>query len=423
MSYRQFLERSLDRRALAEKNRNAPEGTKFCNGFCFDYLPTHRFSGVHVICNDCRNRIHMAERMVEKNLATLETVRSNPLIIYQDTDGLQTHKRCDTCLQTKVLTDFEHNRCVCKSCRYLKATAKTKDKIQGYIHDIEKLKDDQGRLEAFLNGIAKDALILINTHYQVGRKATDNKSTIVLNILQHFRRLGDPSRCGRCGANNAAAVAPPMRKNEKRQEFIDSLDTTFETLEPMDPEKDMDRFNKDQLTMLARKAGLKFEQILRKHDLFALLNAFLVERRERREKERAEKELLEKGIEIQQSFPELIVDDHKFQKEPCFYIIRASNDAFKIGFDGVDINERFRTYRTSIPNMTVMYMVFSPKSEWIEESMLSRFHDSRVENNHEFISEVSVLELTTSVETLLRYCRIPHEVVPEEEIRRYNDSD
>jgi hypothetical protein len=567
MSYRQFLERSLDRRALAEKNRNAPDEHRFCNGFCFDYLPRDRFSGIHVICNDCRNRVHMAERMIERNLTTLETVRKNPLIIHQDTDGLQTHKRCETCHQTKVVTDFEHGRCVCKSCRYLKAAAQTKEKVQGYIHDIEKLRNDPPRLEAFLNSIAKDCLILIVAHYQVGRKATDNKSTIVLNILQHFRRLGDPSRCSLCGGGIASRdetvcsrcqTKRPIRRNEKRQGFIDALDTTFEELEPMDPERDMDRFNKDEMTMIARKAGLKFEQIMRKHDLFDLLNVFLINRKEERERHRAVEELKGKSIEMA-SFPELVVDEfriqartsdgyinatqlckaggkrfshwyhteqtktyitalesetdlpasqlvdvkkgnstefeqgswihpdlavnlaqwisplfgirvsrwvreilttghasfdprsneelirlqreqeerkrvetnhkrlllkreyHRFGKGPCFYIIRAGEGVFKIGFDGVDVNERFRAYRTSIPHMRVCHMVFTPKSAWLEESMLMRYHDFRVQNNHEFIGEISLLELTGAVDTLLRYCHTPHQAVSAEEIALYND--
>jgi len=112
---------------------------------------------------------------------------------------------------------------------------------------------------------------------------------------------------------------------------------------------------------------------------------------------------------------------HKFQKGACFYIIQVDENNFKIGFDGIDINERFRAYRTSIPLMKIRFMVFTPKASLIEECMLSRFHDYLVENNHEFISNISLLELTTSVDTLLKYCKIPHQLVSEEEIGQYNE--
>jgi len=576
MSYRQFVEKSLGRSALCEKNRNAPDNHRFCNAFCFDYLPVDRFSGVHVICNQCRSMVAIAEKMVQQNLTTLENVRKNPLIVYPNRDGLCTYKKCDTCEQVKLLTHFEHGRCVCKSCRYLKASAKSKEKVQGYIHDIEELKENIPLLEAFLNSIAKDCLMLIVAHYQIGRKPTDNKSTIVLNIINHFRQFMDPSRCRSCSAGgvvppeticSGCQTKRPVRRNEKRQEFMDHLDTIFEGLEPMDPEKDMDRYNKDEMSMLARKAGLKFEQILRKHDLFALLNEFLQKRQEERERKRAEGELERRRVEDQNdtvvtSFPELVVDQfriqarasdgyinatqlcqvggkrfndwyrlentrvysealssdtgipasqlidikkgnssefeqgswihpdlavqlaqwisppfgirvsrwvreilttghtsfdpksneelirlqielqreqetrkrletnhkrlllkreyHKFKKGPCFYIIQAREDALKVGFDGIDINERFRAYRTSIPQMRVLFMIFSPKSAWLEESVLLRYHNFRVENNHEFIGDISLSELTGFVDTLIGYCRVPHEVVSAEEIALYN---
>jgi hypothetical protein len=111
---------------------------------------------------------------------------------------------------------------------------------------------------------------------------------------------------------------------------------------------------------------------------------------------------------------------HKFQKGPCFYIIHVKDNHFKIGYDGVDINERFRTYRTSIPMMKVCHMVFSPEASLIEKCMLLRFKDYLVENNHEFLSTISLLELITSIDTLVKYCKIPYTVVCGDEITKYN---
>jgi hypothetical protein len=112
---------------------------------------------------------------------------------------------------------------------------------------------------------------------------------------------------------------------------------------------------------------------------------------------------------------------HKFGKGPCFYIIRAGEGVFKIGFDGVDVNERFRAYRTSIPEMKVLFMIFSPRAQLIEENMLARYRDFRVEQNHEFLKELSLSELTGTVDTMVNFLRLPHQAVSAEEIALYND--
>ncbi|NDE13727.1 KilA-N domain-containing protein [bacterium] len=568
MSYRRFVRTALDRSALMEKNRNAPENNRFCNGFCHDYLPGNRFSGIHTICNQCRSMVAMAERMVRQNQTTEDAVRENPMIVVPEENRLEMRRKCDTCNQHKVGTAFEFNRHTCKSCRSLQSVARSKKQLEGYLHDVEELKTNPPLLENLLLGVPKDCLILIIAHYQIGRKATDRKTTMVNNLVQHFRSLMDPSRCRGCGATvvpphttcGGCQQKPPVnRLCERRQSFLDTLDTVFDTLRPLDPDQDVDLYTKEELTLLARKAELKFEQTMKKKDLFGLFNGFLTKRETEREKAKAEEVLRQR-----QPFDDLVIDEfriqarasdgyinatqlckaggklfadwnrlentksycealsehmgiptsqlidtnrggnnrpqgswihpdlavnlaqwishlfgirvsrwvreilttghasfdpksneelirlqvelqreqehrkrietnhkrlvqrreyHKFQKGSGFYIIRASDDAFKIGFDGVDINERFRAYRTSIPSMKVMYMVFSPDAALIEKCMLSRFRDFRVENNHEFLGGLSLLELTTSVDTLLKYCKIPYEPVEEKEIEAYNDPD
>jgi len=57
MSYQELVSQFLDREALKEKNREAPEGTKYCNAACQDYLPMESFVEVHEICNHCRDRV------------------------------------------------------------------------------------------------------------------------------------------------------------------------------------------------------------------------------------------------------------------------------------------------------------------------------------------------------------------------------
>lgn len=571
------MPRSLDRVALREKNRNAPDGQRFCNGLCFDYIPRDRFSAVHVICNQCRNVVSMAEKKIRKNQITLEQFHTNPMIVYHDQQSLdiQTRKKCDTCDQEKLITQFEFQRHTCKSCRYLQASARNKQALQGYIHDIEQLKTNIPMLTNFLRNIQKDCLILVVSHYHVGRKATDNKAAMVQNLLNYFMNLTDPSKCRYCKTE----ITPPQRicgecqkkhptthTYDERQEFIKTIGKTLHDLKPLDPEKDMDLFTRQELVLLNREAGLKFnQQIIKKHGLFMLLNDFLKTREEQRQKQHAEEILQQKQIIVQpKSFDDLIIDQfviqarekdgfinatqlckaggkrffnwfqleqtsvlievlhsetgipasqlvdikkghsdkfqqgswihpdlavqlaqwispkfgvkvsrwvreilmtgkteiqdkphhelirlqielqkeqdirkrlemnhkkllykreyHKFQKGPCFYIIHADTERFKIGYDGTDINERFRAYRTSIPHMRVCFMVFTPHADLLEKCLLLRFKDSLVETNHEFLTTISLLELTTTIDTLLNYCKIPYEKVSDEEIHRYHES-
>lgn len=72
--------------------------------------------------------------------------------------------------------------------------------------------------------------------------------------------------------------------------------------------------------------------------------------------------------------------------------------------------------------MEVCFMVFTPNADLIEKCLLLRFQDSLVETNHEFLTNLSLLELTTSIDTLLKYCKIPHEQVSDDEIEKYHES-
>lgn len=563
MSYRNYVPRSLDRVALSEKNRNAPKDHKFCNAFCFDYLSTDRFSGPHVICNKCRNMILMAEKLIAQNQLTVENFQKDPMIVYGEDAAVRAQKKCDTCNQQKDMTNFEFNRYTCKSCRYLQSSARAKERVNGFIHDIENLKTNIPVLENYVKSIPKDSLILIIAHYRIGRKPTDVKSTIVLNIIQYFKQLMDPTKCRSC----CGSVVPPhvlcgkcetkrpSKQYEQRQRFMDNIDNVFGNLKPLDIEKDFDLFNKDELSMLARKAKLQFEQILKKRDLFVLFNDFLINREEEKKKQQAEEELKKKkmitvedlvienfriqsrssdgyinatqlckaggklfadwyrlentkafvkalgtdmgipitdliniiqggnaqgswihpdlatnlaqwishpfGIRVARWVREIVLtgkasfepksndaliklqmelqekndqlkrlevnhkkllmkrEYHKFKNGSCLYIIKADPDHLKVGISD-NLGERFATYRTSIPNMKVLYVIYTSRAGILEQCLLSRYSDYRVESNHEFLSEISLLELTSSIDTICKFMKFDSSVVPEEEIEAYN---
>jgi len=567
MSYRQFVKTSLSRDALQEKNRNTPEGMRWCNALCQDYLSHDKFTSTQVICNQCRNILNIAEQKIQRNQITIEDFKENPMIVYNQTQPTQFKRTCHTCHQEKIITQFEFNRQICKSCRFLQQSLKNKENAQKYIQDIEEIKHNLPVLENFLRQIPKDTLILVNSHYQCGRKPTDNKNDVICNLMCHFRSLLNPNLCkAGCGSTvvqdhsicDACKEKPPNRRYEREKEFKDHLEEWIEDLLPI---HDIDQYNKQQLSLIARKLDISFLQSIKKTELLEKINAVLIQREEERKMKRAEEELERRrnmnpfqdlvinefriqarstdgyinatqlcragnkrfnhwisldttkefidvlstdtgitasqlvdikkgnsshftqgswihpdlatnlaqwisplfGVRVSRWVREIILtgstnvqprtneellklqmelqenqeklkklesnhkkllhkrEYHKFQTGSCFYILQADPEHYKIGVSD-NLNDRLKTYRTSIPNMKVLYIMYSSKAPLLEQCLLSRYQDYRVENNHEFLTEISLLDLTGSIDTICKFMKFDVQVVPESEIRAYHET-
>ena len=78
--YRQYLKSSVETEKLKEINRNAPSGVKYCNFVCQDFRKKSNFSGVHALCNDCRNMLYIAEKQVNEKVITIEQFKERPEI-------------------------------------------------------------------------------------------------------------------------------------------------------------------------------------------------------------------------------------------------------------------------------------------------------------------------------------------------------
>lgn len=148
----------------------------------------------------------------------------------------------------------------------------------------------------------------------------------------------------------------------------------------------------------------------------------------------AEKQIAEKKITIEQFKQnpgivygiEITLDTKreydKFHKGAAFYIVSFSdeNDEYKIGFDGEDINERFRGYRTFSPKLKVHYVVYTNKAKLVEEIMLTRLDSKKLEKNHEVLVNVDLEQLITDVETKLLFLNIQKTILSSEELDKYN---
>ena len=113
---------------------------------------------------------------------------------------------------------------------------------------------------------------------------------------------------------------------------------------------------------------------------------------------------------------------HKFKKGPVFYIISdldASTKKYKVGIDHIDINIRLQQHRTSIPSLRLDFLVYTDKNSIIEQGMLTKFDGCRKNHlNHEWIMEVELDDLVTSVKFIINYFHL--NATYENDIESYN---
>lgn len=112
---------------------------------------------------------------------------------------------------------------------------------------------------------------------------------------------------------------------------------------------------------------------------------------------------------------------HKFKKGPAFYII-SDNDSkslkCKPGIDREDVNVRLQHHRSTTPSIKVEYLIYTENCGLIETSILKRYESNRDFANHEWVFDVSVDEVITSVKTLLNFLCI--EYTEDKELDEYN---
>ena len=112
---------------------------------------------------------------------------------------------------------------------------------------------------------------------------------------------------------------------------------------------------------------------------------------------------------------------HKFHKGSVFYIFSKNNE-FKLGYEGEDVNERFKPHRTSAPGFKLHYLFYSDDTYLLEQCMLKRFEIKKLEGNHEFIVDIELNTLIEGANTIISFLNIEGTLVNEDELEEYNDS-
>jgi len=169
------------------KNNNAPQGQRWCNGWCQCYKIVTDFAKRSVspmtICIYCENMLDVAIIKVKSELMTEKEIRKNPSKILLEPNQ-QICRKCETIKHTN---DFDEKKRQCKQCRNiprLKFKENFDDIVESEIKKLRSLNkyDRDKRLDRY----NRDKLYKISSVCKIGRKETDIKRTILENLVKYF---------------------------------------------------------------------------------------------------------------------------------------------------------------------------------------------------------------------------------------------
>jgi prophage antirepressor-like protein len=169
------------------KNKNAPQGQRWCNGWCQCYKIVTDFAKRSVspmtICIYCENMLDVAIIKVKCGLMTEKEIRKDPSKILLE-PGQQICRKCDTMKHT---SDFDEKKRQCKQCRNvvrLKFKKNFDDIVDSEIEIIRSL--NKYERDKRLDRYNRDKLYKISSVCQVGRKEYDRKKTILDSLVEYF---------------------------------------------------------------------------------------------------------------------------------------------------------------------------------------------------------------------------------------------
>jgi len=185
-----FLPTRLLRYEYLQKNKESPDGMKWCNGFCQNHRPLTQFSKVSyaysTICMLCENKVDVANSRILSGEITSKQIREDPDII-----DLKVNQRiCRKCQKVLDICNFEPKKRQCRTCRNKSRSQfgkKFENIIEEQISIIQKLSDHDRKIK--LNRYTKIELHKIGQYLGIGRKFNDKKANVVENILKYYESV------------------------------------------------------------------------------------------------------------------------------------------------------------------------------------------------------------------------------------------
>ena len=172
-------------------NEKAPEGKRYCDGWCKTYQNMNEFRGTYSggllpICKHCENMEDMARLKIEKGETTIEQIKKDPLILKCGSSD----KICRQCMKPKDKEkDFEPNNRKCRECKRQNSQIRiVKIDYKERIKILLEIKN-KTELEYKMKEITKDEYIMIMSELSLGRLATDRKEDMFAKTYSYFCKL------------------------------------------------------------------------------------------------------------------------------------------------------------------------------------------------------------------------------------------
>jgi len=170
------------------KNNNAPQGQRWCNGWCQCYKMVTDFAkrsaSPMTICIYCENMLDVAIIKVKSGLLTEKEIRKDPSKILLEANQ-QICRKCETIKHT---SDFDEKKRQCKQCRN-KVRNKFKENFDDIVESEVKTLRSLGKYERdkrLDSNYNRDQLFMISSVCKTGRRESDTKKIILENLINYF---------------------------------------------------------------------------------------------------------------------------------------------------------------------------------------------------------------------------------------------
>lgn len=185
-----FLPTRLLRCDYVEKNKIAPQGQRYCNGFCQVYQPLETFNkrsaSYLTICKYCETMTEVAKIKVANGVLTAQQIRNDPSKLNVKDD----EQICKKCNQVLNKREFPEKRLQCKKCRN-SVRSKFGKKFDNVLEsEIETLKGlEEEEMSKKIDGYVRDELYKMTSFLNLGRKYNDRKNIVASKLKEYFREL------------------------------------------------------------------------------------------------------------------------------------------------------------------------------------------------------------------------------------------
>jgi hypothetical protein len=175
------------------KNKNAPEGKRYCNSFCQNYCNIDEFQYksqyLFTLCKNCRIMEDLARYKIQNNIYTCVQIAKNPSLVFLDTN----QKLCPYCKEIKHESKFRLNRRQCNVCKDSKRSNKIKTMRKNIYDEIDniknKIKDIQNKDELvnIFDKYNRDIIYSVCIHLDIKRRSTDSKLTMIEKLIEKIK--------------------------------------------------------------------------------------------------------------------------------------------------------------------------------------------------------------------------------------------